>query len=377
LRNRREALNYLIHLQAKVGNRPVNIDNYIMLENAIIEAYKKGEVQFGSLDSYMDYSAQIRELFNELPTQYEDPLYYMELKNCFDYFRNIIKTHNIENISEEIPLFGTLDLNFFSASIRKFNFEPIIVFSTTAVLFCDNISRVIAKMLGNSKLLSIQQVFENVIQNPEIIRGFLELFYSYLNGSIKTNQSYRKIKLDSQESFSCSLIKRYILTYIVAHEYSHLLLGHLNKNNTESLNISGEKIDFFSNSWSQEFEADMKACQIILHDTSDTNRLIMGITLFFDILFILDEFEKLYLLENKKAVFNTHPPARERAYKIKTEISKINPNPVKLISTCTQILIDNLVAFDRSLSNYSSTDYNDIIEIIYNKYSPFVENSLL
>jgi hypothetical protein len=371
--NRQEAILYLAHLQAISGNQLANKDRYKQVEKAIIEANEKGEISINT-NEYKKYVNQINELYNEIPTQYENPIYYKEITYCFNYLRDIIKIYNIKNISDEMPLYGTLNLNFFSASIRKIKIEPIIVFSNTSITFCEYISRVIAKMLGSSELLSIQQVSKNVIQNPLIIQCFLDIVYSYLNGTIAKSQSYLKLKLTENEQYSFILIRNYMLTYIVAHEYSHLLLGHLEDNKIVSLNVCDEKINFISNSWAQEFDADMNAWKILMHDKSDINRIIMGITLCFDVLCCLEELEKASYPENEVSIWGTHPPARERAYVIKTEMSKTNPNPVKLITICSQILMDNLVNFDSSISNYPSTYYDDLIKIIYNEYSPIVNN---
>lgn len=99
------------------------------------------------------------------------------------------------------------------------------------------------------------------------------------------------------------------MLFVVAHEYAHNILGHLDDNNIIKYMNGGEETVIYNQSQIQEFEADIEAIRILEGALGCENAIIVAVNFFMS----LDLFEQA-----KEQIFpsissyKTHPSAAER-----------------------------------------------------------------
>jgi hypothetical protein len=130
----------------------------------------------------------------------------------------------------------------------------------------------------------------------------------------------------------CLTFQRSVIGFIIAHEYGHIVLGHLDKSDQQTETASYCK---FRKSWDQEFEADKTGVQLSFNFLRNLNEEHYGQTdRDFVVISPLLAILMIHHLEGfapRRADERTHPPALERFEKLHDQLAgKISDKSLKL-----------------------------------------------
>jgi hypothetical protein len=150
------------------------------------------------------------------------------------------------------------------------------------------------------------------------------------------------------------------LQFVIGHEFSHNLLGHLDKNNINERSLyslglinSKNSYKFYNNSQEQEFEADVKSIIIPKYPKAIFDEKVNAAIFFFK---YLDIFE--YVKENifpSMSRIKTHPDPIDRIW-------NIFQNTEENLNRITKDYINNLVVENQLIKDFLSDDIGYNIE---------------
>lgn len=263
-----------------------NIQTYIHLKN-----------KYGNKDSYINYDYLINELqktSDRLPTNYQNSHFYDIIVDSFRVLKNTINNETIsfkgKNIEiKPVPLYGTASLKGYNAFIRTDD-EPVIVFNDDLLMLTDKLIEIYTKThwLANKKLLNDKYL-------DLLTRNFIDVMYCFYFSSDAYNAipldwceienfddllSVEKIYENSFEFENLFVNDNYLsffyqfeestYLWIAAHEYSHLVLGHLSNEKNLSKSLLNDKIEVekYSFEWQEEYDADLLGAIITMESKS-------------------------------------------------------------------------------------------------------------
>lgn len=166
---------------------------------------------------YTEYIKHLKSI--DTPTEYENPYYYEYLKKHLDLLYESHEHVSMpeRNLNFEKPIIGTVRFNSYNASSLLNDNNRIILISRSIIHFSIAFSKIIA------------QYYYNKINNlciDKIDNYFIDLACSYyINKDLMdTTKTFNCKQLETLDSASSLTISNYF--FIVAHEYSHLILEH-------------------------------------------------------------------------------------------------------------------------------------------------------
>ncbi|WP_000997842.1 M48 family metalloprotease [Acinetobacter baumannii] len=132
--------------------------------------------------------------------------------------------------------------------------------------------------------------------------------------------------LDDEYIELAKLKTRFQIDFIIGHEYSHYLLGHLNSKNSVTMKMSmlnrniksEDKINTYYYSRKNEYEADWYAIKNITGDNNYKNELTNAA---FDFFIYLSAFEKVKSFFGSNHSY-THPDATSRLLQLRKKINR-------------------------------------------------------
>lgn len=296
-------------------------DNNEQLKSIFVSKYSLNENYISNYNRHIEKINSITEYQN--PRQYETIKKYTDLIDEIKH--EILNSEKISNKS--IPVWGTVNMHQFSAQILppQENVGNIILVSSGLMTYALLISKVIAKsfpIIRNNGEMSIEidkdTIISNVKKNPEIELRFIDLMLSYL----LTGEPIRA------RPYMMEQFLNYVATpmivgfecFIVAHEYSHYLLGHLDKKiyDIKPVVSSNIKVEEIIHNWEDELSADTLGIRLTIKaiEKSQLNR-DLGLVGIFACFKSFDLFERLNFISRnddiKKVIFSeTHPPVISR-----------------------------------------------------------------
>ncbi len=168
-------------------------------------------------EKYTKYIKHLKTI--KTPTEYENPYYYECLKKHLDLLYESHEHISMprRNLNFEKPILGTIRYNSYNASSLLKDDNRIILVSRSIIHFSIAFSTIIAQYYYNKK---------NNLSVGKIDNYFIDLACSYyINKDLMDTTKYLKCKqLESLDFASSLTISNYF--FIVAHEYSHLILEH-------------------------------------------------------------------------------------------------------------------------------------------------------
>ncbi|MGD0706691.1 MAG: hypothetical protein ABSA02_43290 [Trebonia sp.] len=117
--------------------------------------------------------------------------------------------------------------------------------------------------------------------------------------------------------------------FVVAHEYGHLMAGHLDESTARAEMLGDLEVEAFSHSWQRELVADLLGIRlsipIVMQDFRlDPSPSFMGITLYFSLVDFIDR--AVSVLETGRVYarkLGSHPPASLRNANIRDHLPSI------------------------------------------------------
>lgn len=306
---------------------------------------KRMEEYINRIGGYMSkYTKDIPKILgdiyksNRLRTKYEMPHYYLLLETYVKIVENCAKKFNIS--LENRSYFGTActgNFNAFACRIPYTN-ESLIVFEDELFSLCNFFSKIIVSAIPNWRMCEDGTFFfdygkkaihKQIKDNPKISENFFEL----LNNSFYNRPSNIKEYLIDE-----SLIKPYteiinsLYTFILGHEYGHIMYEHIDRSQIKSTLCGDTIIEQTIPNWEMELEADNAGLFFVFNASYNSTSspewspfYLIGAELFFC---LLDVIEKFTIISNTGAESSplgsdTHPPSHLRLKKIREITSNV------------------------------------------------------
>lgn len=298
----------------------------------------------------------------DIPTKYQSRPTYALLRRLVEKIEKVTREHSemlkkrykIELV--DFPVYGTIPMGDFSAQVIGCGMD-----NETLMLFCDGffgMANLVSKAVSQSfpmtgkddRKLSFSTDKEKVkeyIRNDKIAMArFMDVVLAY---AFKQNPHYAKqYMIDREHIQLVEIIRDALEKFVVAHEYAHLCLGHLSKENTKRKTDILNNYDRVIYSWTEEMSADLLATQITVLSSEDPALGMAGIWICFNIIDILDALngndnDDRSILQQ----YSTHPPAEMRKENIKNAME--NKGCLSLLNTIDYIFTEVIKYSDRLL----------------------------
>jgi len=250
------------------------------------ELAQRGNFDSSQLDDSVKEGMKVmQKIYSDvkLPTKYENPGFYIVMKDLvrdlekgmksirFSKGETELKLNEIfPNVSK--PLFGTMPTGNVNALSRYFDQsdEYLVIFDDELFMYCNLISKVIARAMPvtnkEKKAISFsnqpEDIKKTIEQNKIILERFKDLVVSYLmKGRPSRAKQYH---LENPYGYLSDNLRDGMETFVLAHEYGHIFLGHLNNTETTATALAEENAKKIIFSWNQELEADTFAITMTL-----------------------------------------------------------------------------------------------------------------
>jgi hypothetical protein len=187
------------------------------------------------------------------PSPYEDPSLYSTMK---ELFAGVSKFGSTIGLSMDQPV----ELGSLSGRVNAMTLpvpgseELLVIFETQLFTFTYLLAKILAQAETETVDPSVDQIESHLGQQPLIAERFYDLLANYLiTGMPMLAKPYL---LDGDMAVAGGLICHAMRTFIMAHEYAHLALGHISAERTRQTKIGSIDLPQYAYSWHQEYIAD-------------------------------------------------------------------------------------------------------------------------
>lgn len=295
------------------------------------EKYKYGSENADLYESSKILFKKLVEIASELklPIEEQNRSSYAILNRHSENMNKVLKENNLE-LPYDIVL-GTLPINELNAFVRSFsNGQLLIALNEGLINFIYLMGRVVASFFTkidedndiDTYSLNEEVISEALENNKNGHAKFIEtlvLYFAYENLHISSIY-YEK---DNNKQLSGVLYDNAEL-FVVAHEYSHIILDHLSPNRELKKRFLDEASSLYQimRNWNDEYSADALAVQSVL--ANNRNKLngwmcgYLGVELCISCLEVI---EKFFNIESSE----THPSAGMRRVNIQKTLKQLLP----------------------------------------------------
>lgn len=347
----------------------------------------KSAVSRETAEGYIRY---LKEMEQRLPTRYQSVWSYSLLEQIFGEMQAALERAKTSagKMPElpPIPVFGTVRMGEFSAQIAcSKKDEYLIVFSEGMFGFCNLFSKVIGDCFeaqregeGYRYKTDPGTVRERIRSRRDIQRHFNDLILACMAAGHPhaAKQYFPSEELMNIASILCDGME----VFVAAHEYAHLVLGHLSCGVRSFSLDAGEtpagegRIRKYIYRWADEIQADILAMEITMAVMGsrgyDRTLSFAGIGC---AMLALDLTERIQNLKEGRAakaerVSPTHPPAVMRRKELYERVRTVDGHAMELMGTIEEIvetLWENLEAFYAWLDSVKSEEARSVQDISY------------
>ena len=227
------------------------------------EYAQKIRPSFPSTSIHIDKARKIN-----IPSKYQDTLSYLDIYEIFENIVDVKHLFSVDpfktkfiNLENDIPIFGTIPSNRFTALIKAKNEDTneIILISDGLISFAFYLCSIVACFypVSKNRPLTLSGLFlEEAFIKEEIKRlNIKEEFYCLiLTYFFSKRCPANTLMNDNTIPMTETLVKGF-LHFVVAHEYCHFLLGHTFKDNISQ--PFNDDAQFSLKSKNDELEADL------------------------------------------------------------------------------------------------------------------------
>lgn len=267
-------------------------------------------------------------------TRYENVGWLSLLNDITEEFEAIFKI--LELKAPEHYLFGTLPTNQVNGMAMAIPENPckLIIIETGLFGFANLMCKVVASSFvfekderGMSSFsMDINQCRQQIEDNPLIPERFFDVLTAYV---VLGNPHFAKpYFLEQRYDGLSTLLRNGFEYFVIAHEFGHLIAGHLDTKEKKDYNIAGNTTEEIVTNWNQEFEADLIGTNILINVMRrrgfDMSLSYWGIEVFFGCLDVVEK--TLSVLRTgatgEQSLSETHPPTLMRRQRIREAMTK-------------------------------------------------------
>lgn len=337
---------------------------------SILEKLQRSEEQFDSnsksVMSLRDLCTQYESWMEEMPTPYQEPIFYKLLSNSFNRLQNLIDKGEITFHEEKleikpIPIYGSIHADIYNAVVMIVNNTPLII-------FCEGlfeIANMFATVISSKICVDIKHTSYGP-REEEVTRYFIDSLISYLMFGTTVGAKPLEFNDKNEDVIHSQILGTYLL-FISSHEYAHLLLNHLKTLDKVSISLCGSNEIACQYSWQQEFDADELAVRLVTKDELTTyDMCTCGILLFFKTLSIIEM--------RDRPDYISHPPSdvrKEHIYQILADGTKQNLTlmvPDVILETKLRQYLAFIDFLDEHEVELERANYYQIQNLLYNEY---------
>lgn len=284
--------------------------------------------------------------YKRLPTNFQSSHFYDIIEESFLGLKETVAKGNIkfkdyEILSCDIPTFGTVDFKEFNAFVETTDTDSVIVFNEGLLMFIQRLKQIYTlelwirskkKMTEEMKKLLTLNFFDIMLSFHLFSNAYYAIPLDWCNiedlSDIDSAEKLYELESPFDEfisdldyMFFDSDIGLSTYLWIAAHEYSHIVLGHLKNNNgTSKLHLNGIEVDKINLNKKQELDADLLGAIITFESDSS---LFSEDGIYFALACML-----LSSMENKETPDISYPSVKERIKNIFSNIQSYVDYPI-------------------------------------------------
>lgn len=336
--------------------------------NETIDSFKSTE--------YKGLIKLVEDSNKRMPTDYQESHFYDIIKGSFDSLEQTLAENKVifegtEICPEKVPLFGTADFEGYNAFVEADGDEKVIVFNNDLLKFTQHMIEIYAKehWLKSKGLMNkhIKKLLtKNFVDAMLCYHIFSDTYatiplswceiseFDDLDNPDKIYELTSSIDelIDYEQYFIFEeQIRIAVYQWIAAHEYAHVVLGHLNNSiDSRKLSLCGNDVTETSFSYQEEYDADLLGAIITLQ-SSDSLFSANGIYLAMSCIFLSQLYD-----DSERSL--THPPIQGRMKKVFSFVDKNKQFLVTNYRIVDKIILSNFhiykkvikkIAFDKML----------------------------
>lgn len=336
------------------GDNVISDDTQDYLKNLQKELKLSSEY----MDNFYDELVKMREA---VPTKFENPAWYAVLT---DFAGSIEKALAAQLERSQIkPLFGTVPtgrVNGFAARVPNTRYRVILLEDGLfgfANLMCKAIAMAFPEKPGEQggrvSVSTDRREIETVLRtNKEIPARFFDALASYLvEGHPNMAEPYTAPRT---AMITADCLRNSMEAFVVAHEYGHLVAGHLDDAADQRKAVADLDVDAISTNHRQEFEADfigLHAMLSVMNERGyDLSLSFWGADAFFGCIDVVEKAVSVLAYgEERPWAADTHPPTPERRAFLRAYIAenakddaKTNCEAALQLASHVEFIIDSL-----------------------------------
>jgi hypothetical protein len=258
------------------------------------------------------------------PSPYEDPEFHRIMCDLADGVERAAVEAGFITSSFARPFLATLDTGRIHAftTVVPGSQERVVFFESELFIFALLLSKAVCRAIpldaaqaAPTKMLTTADVASRLAQDRSIVRRFQEVVVAYaLTGLCGNAPAYL---VDEQSILFVDSLLDSLLTFVLGHEYGHILAGHFSEVALQQA-ASLEAADAVALAWAKEVSADMIAVRLALPPLDSASALDIaicywGADFFFSAIDIMDRAVSLLATGvEDNLTLGSHPPHEYR-----------------------------------------------------------------
>jgi len=215
--------------------------------------------------------------------------------------------------------------------------EYIIAFERGLFTYANQLTKVVVGTFpyttsseGISLNTSPEAIYDRISSRPVLLSRFFDILVSYVRygGPTRSLQYW----IEPEYRLFASSLRDSMEMFALAHEYSHILLGHLTRNDAKRRSLTGTDAEVLDHSSREELDADVRGFNIVVSTFNATRgwdlyQCYGGAALYFASMELVEKSVSILQLASGDLLRDrTHPPAETRrivireALRIQSEI---------------------------------------------------------
>jgi hypothetical protein len=259
-----------------------------------------------------------------VPTRFEDPRMYAVLQTLVEWVEESVRQLRLP--LKASPAFGSLptgQVNAMTVAIPDGS-GYVVLFEDQLFMFALLFSKALARAIpldsqddgGLHFSTDLERVRRRIDEDPSVVDRFADVVLAYaIHGQPSRARQYYP---EAAYGYLSDVLRESMETFVLGHEYGHVIAGHLERAEPVGRALSAEEVDEVNFDWDQEYEADYLGVALTLAAMNrerhvDASLSFWGADVFFSVMDVMDRAVSLLRYGDETVtVLGTHPPSAER-----------------------------------------------------------------